>query len=376
MNPLSIQSWLNNIPEIHTPPQSPQQPLKRKRDEADLSGPLISPMSSPPKRDAPDLDQTPQSLKDLQQQGFLRRDFAFRSSQSPTKRRRASPSKRHTTTASLKLLDPPIHVVNPEDLTSALPDDLAKLYEELYLVINKMAILPANLNRIMDTETLKRAKILPYMWQTTDDRTKDESLRYQHERLKDILHEAAEASTMTKGESAWNAQVHYPILDLALKPIPTVRPETITSAQIIKDFRPISLDQTWSSASSSAASSVTSEQDSSVHKMVDFALVLLPDAPLEAKIKAFLAKEDYSTVNHTMYDALSRRPAPVFIETKTSAGVVDRSHAQLGIWTAAWFSRLRAAKSSRLVTGVPVIQVHGHVWTVMFAMDEGDKIVS
>lgn len=336
-------------------------------------------MSSPPKRNAPDLDQTPQSLKDVQQQGFLHRNFSFRPSPSPSKRRRASPSKRHTTTASLKLLDPPIYVINPEDLVSALSDDLVKLYDELFMVIHKQAILPPNLKRIPDSDVVGRAKTLPYMWQDVDDETQDELLRHQHERLRDILHEATEASTMTKGESAWNAQVHYPILDMALKPIATVKPETITNAQIVKEFRPISLDQTWSSASSSAASSVTSshisEQEASVHKMVDFALVLLPDFTLEAKIKAFLDKADYPTVNHTVYDALTRRPAPVFIETKTSAGVVDKSHAQLGIWTAAWFMRLRAANSSRRAIGIPVIQVHGHVWTVMFAMDEGDKIV-
>lgn len=104
--------------------------------------------------------------------------------------------------------------------------------------------------------------------------------------------------------------------------------------------------------------------------MVDFALVPLPDSTL-----AFLDKADYSTMNHIMYDALSRRPAPAFIETKTSTGVVDKSHAQLGIWTAAWLMRLRAANSSQSAIGIPVIQVHGDVWTVMFAMDEGDKIV-
>ncbi|KAI6750618.1 hypothetical protein HG530_014514 [Fusarium avenaceum] len=299
MNKSAIQSWLNNISGTKTPHQSPQQPLKRNRNEADLPSSLISPMSSSPKRNAPDLDQTPQSLKGVQQQEFLQRNLTFRPSPSPSKRRRASPSKRYTTTASLKLLDP---------------------------------------------------------------------------RSIDILHEATEASTITKGESAWNAQVHHPILDLALKPIPAVKPETITNAQIIKEFRFISLDQTWSSASSSAASSLTSghisEQEASVYKMVDFALVPLPDSTL-----AFLDKADYSTMNHIMYDALSRRPAPAFIETKTSAGVVDKSHAQLGIWTAAWLMRLRAANSSQSAIGIPVIQVHGDVWTVMFAMDEGDKIV-
>ncbi|EGU73389.1 hypothetical protein FOPG_16257 [Fusarium oxysporum f. sp. conglutinans race 2 54008] len=109
--------------------------------------------------------------------------------------------------------------------------------------------------------------------------------------------------------------------------------------------------------------------------MVDFALVLIPNNVLEDKITRFLANQEYPTVNQTMYDALSRRPVPVSIEIKTSAGVMDRSHVQLGIWTAAWYQRLRAVKSTKNPIAIPVIQVHGDVWTVMFARDNKDKIL-
>ncbi|KAF4979686.1 hypothetical protein FZEAL_4145 [Fusarium zealandicum] len=395
MGRLVIEAWLSDIPDtaIHRD-QEPEASRKRKRDDADTSGPLISPMSSSSKRLATeplDLESTPQSLTDIRYQHLLRRDIAFnppssrRSSPSPSKRRRRSPSKRHTTTASLKLLDPPIHVVNPPDLTAALPADVQPLFDELYMVIEKQAILPPNLKRIMGADAIKHARVLPSMWQGNDDPEQDEELRQQHTQIQNILAEAAEATTMTKGESAWNAQVHYPILKLALSSISSTRAETITNAQIIKDFRPRSRDQGWSSVSSSAASSQSSilsddtgtwaEPESSVHKMVDFALVLIPDDTLEGKIKGFLTKQQNPTINHTMYDALSQRPAPVFIETKTSAGVVDRSHVQLGIWTAAWFQRLRAVKSTKGPIAVPVIQVHGNVWTAMFAVDGKDKIL-
>ncbi|KAM0407367.1 hypothetical protein ACHAPD_012299 [Fusarium lateritium] len=165
----------------------------------------------------------------------------------------------------------------------------------------------------------------------------DRQFRQQHVQIQDILAESAEASTMTKGESAWNTQVQYTILKLALSPIASTRADTVTNAQIIKDFRPKSQEKGWSSASSSAASSQSSflsddtgtwpePESSSVHKMVDFALVLIPDDTLEEKIKGFLKKQRYFTISHTMYDALSQHPTPVFIETKTSAGVVARSH--------------------------------------------------
>ncbi|KAH6977770.1 hypothetical protein EDB82DRAFT_557157 [Fusarium venenatum] len=99
--------------------------------------------------------------------------------------------------------------------------------------------------------------------------------------------------------------------------------------------------------------------------MVDFALVLIPDDTLEEKIKGFLKKQRYFTISHTMYDALSQHPTPVFIETKTSAGVVART----------WYQRLRAAKSTKDLIAVPIMQVHGNVWTVSFAVVNKNKIL-
>lgn len=62
-------------------------------------------------------------------------------------------------------------MINPEDLVFALSDDLVKLYDELFMVIHKQAILPPNLKRITDSDVFGRAKTLPYMWQHADDET-------------------------------------------------------------------------------------------------------------------------------------------------------------------------------------------------------------
>ncbi|KAF4446339.1 hypothetical protein F53441_10010 [Fusarium austroafricanum] len=124
--------------------------------------------------------------------------------------------------------------------------------------------------------------------------------REWHANIQDILAEAADASTMTKVESAWKAQVHYPILKLALSSVPPTRAETITNAQIIKGFRPKSQGRSWSSATSSATLShasilsndtgtYTELEPLSVHKMVDFALVPILNNVLEDKITMFLA---------------------------------------------------------------------------------------
>ncbi|KAG5764975.1 hypothetical protein H9Q72_006947 [Fusarium xylarioides] len=399
MHQKTIEVWLDEVSNSGNCQNDEQQSTrKRKHQDIDSSGYPISPMPSPSKRPSTvslDLDQTPRSLNDIQNTQFrinspssFAADLASRaSSPSPSKRRRQSPPKRYTTTATLKQLDPPIHVINPPDMEAALPQKAQPLYDELYLIVNKSSILPPNLKRILSPEAIKRAKVLPQMWRGDDDPEYDQHRTQEHASILDILEEATEAGNLNEGESAWNAQVHYPLLKLALSPFSSIKAKTITSAQIVKDFRPKSNDgglvgSTSSSAASSRSSLLsgdtgtwTEHGSSSVHRMVDFAIVLIPDDTLQGTIDEFLSKQTHATINQTTYDALARRPAPVFIETKASTSLVNRSQVQLGIWTAAWFQRLRAAQSTKDPIAIPVIQVYGHVWHVLFVMDDRDKIV-
>ncbi|GKU12050.1 methyltransferase type 11 [Fusarium langsethiae] len=399
MHQRAIEEWLDEVSNSGNCQIDEQQSTrKRKHQDIDSSGYLISPMSSPSKRPSTvplDPEQTPRSLNDIQNTQFrindpssFTADLTSRaSSPSPSKRRRQSPSKRHTTTATLKQLDPPIHVINPPDIEAVLPQNAQPLYDELYLIINKSSIVPPNLKRIMSSEAIRRAKILQQMWQEDDDLECDQHLTQEYASILDILKEATEAGNMNEGESAWNAQVHYPLLKLALSPFSSIKARTITSAQIVKDFRPKSKDSglggaAESSAKSSRSSLLSSDtgiwtepESSSVHRMVDFAIVLIPDEALQGTIDDFLSKQTHATINQTTYDALATRPAPVFIETKASNSMVSRSQVQLGIWTAAWFQRLRVAQSAKDPIAIPVIQVYGHVWHVLFAMDDKDKIL-
>ncbi|KAH7150784.1 hypothetical protein DER46DRAFT_689387 [Fusarium sp. MPI-SDFR-AT-0072] len=99
--------------------------------------------------------------------------------------------------------------------------------------------------------------ILPHKWRQDDDPENDSWMKKELEIIIDILEEAEEAQRMRKGESAWNAQVHYPILKLAFPQFLSLRPETIASAQNLEEFRPRSNNPS-SSASSSDASSCSS----------------------------------------------------------------------------------------------------------------------
>ncbi|RSL71723.1 hypothetical protein CEP53_001384 [Fusarium sp. AF-6] len=108
----------------------------------------------------------------------------------------------------------------------------------------------------------------------------------------------------------------------------------------------------------------TRTSPSSVHKMVDFALVLSPGSELQNLIRIFLSKQSSktSTINQTSFEPLRIRLAPTFIETKTASGNVDTANAQLGIWV------------EQSVITVPVIQVVGSVWTLLFVTDAGPEI--
>lgn len=114
--------------------------------------------------------------------------------------------------------------------------------------------------------------------------------------------------------------------------------------------------------------------------MVDFALILAPDEDLEALIETFTKSSPTATVNQTAYYPLKSRPAPVFIETKTSAGNIEAAKVQLGVWTAAWHESIRSIMRlggdvERIIT-LPIILVVDGVWTLMFAVDAQTEIVS
>ncbi|WAO97269.1 Hypothetical protein NCS54_01498700 [Fusarium falciforme] len=74
-----------------------------------------------------------------------------------------------------------------------------------------------------------------------------------------------------------------------------------------------------------------------LHKMVDFALVVRPEKELQNLIDTFLDKQPHTmaTINQTIYEPLRTRPAPIFIEIKTSSGNMDTANVQLGVWVAA-----------------------------------------
>ncbi|KAI8648062.1 hypothetical protein NCS56_01537700 [Fusarium sp. Ph1] len=331
------------------------------------------------------------------------RPHSTRSSASSLQRPRStSPSKQHRKMADLLTLDRPVRFKKEMDMRAALPFDVQDLYDALVMAEHGEEILPPTL---ADIPGINLRDIRPYMWQQADEATNTQStgtstqssncsVADKHRRILEIVKLSNESSDLHRSEAAWNTMVHYPLLH-ELTSFSSVRVEPITSAQIVPAFRPsfsgqpsdeVSSQKTGSSFSNtgsisgydSNASASRMNATKSVHKMVDFALVLAPDKDLEALIEAFTKSSPTATVNQTAYYPLKSRPAPVFIETKTSAGNIEAANVQLGVWIAAWHESMRSIMRlgggmERIIT-LPIIQVVDGVWTLMFAVDAQTEI--
>ncbi|KPM46320.1 hypothetical protein AK830_g25 [Neonectria ditissima] len=380
MDHLVIQAWVDEVNTNETSSPSKRPPMSEHAD--------IYPN--------PDATQTP-----LQPQ-LLRNDsdgVAFDDTASKmlslTQSCSTSPSKRFQNTASLLNLVRPVRFSKERDPGTVLPDDAQTLWEALSTVEAKEGILPATLRGHSD---FRDARIRAFMWKPThaSDQSGSENnatLVANHQHLRSIVNDSIASSNLHRSEAAWNCLVHTPLLRCAFSRFAFLEVEPISSAQIMPAFRPLSKNggQVPSQPSSASTSSLSGQGLGtpqtrantvalSVHKMVDFAVVLRPEKALQNLIDTFLDKQPHTmaTINQTLYEPLRNRPAPIFIETKTSSGNMDTANVQLGVWVAAWHERMRSiialGGGTDTIITIPVIQVVGSVWTLLFVMDAGAEI--
>ncbi|KAM3555264.1 hypothetical protein ARSEF4850_006091 [Beauveria asiatica] len=278
--------------------------------------------------------------------------------------RSTSPTKRFLKTESLLGLAVPIQFIKEQTLGAAVPDDARPLLEALSAVEAGEALLPAT--QPASAAAAEYAAAL-----------------HNHEQLRRIVDKSIASANKHRSEAGWNSLVHTPFLEHATLHMPHLEVEPITSAQTMPAFRPLlaSGEQVPlpSSETSAAGSSVSGRSGlatpirrgaamtTSVHKMVDYALILRPSDALQALIDRFLGSEPWEkqSINQTRYEPLHAQPAPVFIETKTTSATQDSANVRLG-WS-------QAGTEERLLT-LPVIQVIGGVWSVLYVVDDGTHI--
>ncbi|OAA65108.1 hypothetical protein LEL_10555 [Akanthomyces lecanii RCEF 1005] len=299
----------------------------------------------------------------------------------------------------------PVYFTKKQALGAALPEDAQTLLRALSMVQARVQLLPAVLRSHPDFSNDEL--IHAHMWSDGGSpemcsAEKHEAALRSHEELRRIVDKSVASSNKRRSESSWNNLVHTPLLEHATRAMPFLVVEPIMSAHIMPEFRPLlaSGEQLPSSSASSATggSSVSGHSgggaatpvrrqpaattiSTSVHKMVDYALALQPSDTLRPLIDEFLRREPWErqSINQTRYEPLRACPAPLFVETKTTSGTQDGASVQLGIWLAAWYKRMRTlavlagSPQERLLT-LPVIQVVGGVWSVMYAVDEVTEI--
>ena len=347
--------------------------------------------------------------------------------------RSSSPTKNQKTTQSLLALQKPIHHIPLDDQNkSQLPEDILPLYNRLYdIAVEHEGIAPEEVKEEINSIAVRPFK--EACFRKTGGRKKEEAL-VELSALRRLEKVAWECRRLCRAELAWNFEVHFPLLQLALQGggglqgegeeeeedegsgeeegygFRYVRHEVVASAQIAKPFIPrMGL---YSESSTGFADK----------KMVDLAMVLVPpflDTPFHSSSVPVVQQQhagtstststgrykkekekvnlhrlahaihrivhsqppDRQSINQTLYTPLCQRPIGISIETKAE-GCNEAGRVQLAVWTAAWHERMRdlmiragtwSPSTTRLIT-LPLLLMVGHTCVVSFACDRGEYL--
>jgi hypothetical protein len=292
-----------------------------------------------------------------------------RSRNSSTSRRAPSPTKR---TQNLRALQTPVDFIALSDKPKTqLPIDALRLHDQVYsITIERDAFLPRHARHLICSALDREIK---ETWFLEEDRHKNEehtvsAVRAEFEALQKIQSAAQTSLSLGRSEAAWNLEVHGPLLDLSLSGNGAIAKEYIPTAQIAPAFVP----------PTAGASLVTS-------KMVDFGIVLVPDqqSSLYELLRTTVLSEPGGSqcINQTLYPPVQYHPISISVETKASASA-EEGRVQLGVWTAAWYQRMKAFRTSRSeslqaeerMLTLPLLLVVEHEWKLFFACDRGDRL--
>ncbi|KAJ4322137.1 hypothetical protein N0V84_004972 [Fusarium piperis] len=165
-----------------------------------------------------------------------------------------------------------------------------------------------------------------------------------------------EAMELNLPEPCWNARIHERLLDVALKPFENLSHWDVTRATINKPY----LGKHRSGVDLQA-------------KLVDFCITL-SGATVRDVYDRLAAANDPQSINHSSTAPLRYQPIAVSIETKVQAGSAEEGKAQLSVWATSHLKRLRlltvtSSKHITVDTTLPLVQVNGGVWTLLFLRD-------
>lgn len=174
--------------------------------------------------------------------------------------------------------------------------------------------------------------------------------------LRLVCERTQEAIELNLPEPCWNARIHERLLDVALKPFQNLSHWDVTRATINKPY----LGKHRSGVDLQA-------------KLVDFCITL-SGGTMRDVYDRLAAANDPQSINHSSTVPLRYQPIAVSIETKVQAGSTEEGKAQLSVWATSHLKRLRllsvtSSKHITLDTTLPLVQVNGGVWTLLFLRD-------
>ncbi|KAH6612911.1 hypothetical protein B0J18DRAFT_441388 [Chaetomium sp. MPI-SDFR-AT-0129] len=158
------------------------------------------------------------------------------------------------------------------------------------------------------------------------------------DKIRDLGRIARECRRLERCEAAWNAELHGPLLKLALSRqgrSGSVTYENATSARILPCFRPTFVTgDLWGLSGREEvdyviAPRLSPEVDAAIEERLLKAYMLAePTAGAQA--------QDQLHVNQTGYPPLARSPMAISIAVTVGSADTEMARLQLGIWTAAW----------------------------------------
>ncbi|KAJ0133503.1 hypothetical protein HZ326_18579 [Fusarium oxysporum f. sp. albedinis] len=233
-------------------------------------------------------------------------------SQSSNRSRSTSPVKRST----LELLQKPVNFIRMDELK--VEENIQKTFNRIFDISYGDKFIPNAVEK--ETRASGQRAMSGWFLEHLDGKT-----AYYMEELAALLKINDAARYPEKGgarESAWNLDIHGPLLELALKQLKSLKRELLTHARISPPFIPeLRTDSFYDIISC---------------KMVDFG------------------------IHSATYQQ----------ETKNTTGHMEEAGVQLGLWVAAWHKQMNALRTNNehVITLLLIIAVE-HEWTLLFAYD-------
>ncbi|KAH7169697.1 uncharacterized protein B0J16DRAFT_351742, partial [Fusarium flagelliforme] len=264
--------------------------------------------------------------------------------------RSSSPVKRST----LGLLSKPIHFIAMK--RSHLPKHIHKTYDAIFSIVNNIGFIPSAVRQQLednDEDVLDQ-------WFFNGE---GEDVLKEFTELRAIQAEAAAVQVEEASEGTWNLEVHGPLLKLAFKPFSRLRRKLLTHASISKPFIP--------------STSESSYYPTTKTKMIDWGISIFPPETIAEHISRMINNLPVSqrSINQTIYGPVRNTPIALPIEIKIASGSLEEARGQLGLWIAAWYTRMNALKScNEGMIAMPMIIVMEHEWKLLFAVDRRESI--